>query len=374
MRYLRARLLQRAQDEAAAKEAAARRSQLGSGDRSEKIRTYNFPDGRVTDHRIKHTSHQLADVLAGGEELDGFIDRLNAAERSQQLAEGREGELDVRPAQVVRRAADYLERHDVDAPLSTAEQLLASVLGTDRAGLYARASRWAAPRRRRSARVLCRRCAGTPTQHLTGEAGFRHLSWSRCDPACSFPVPRPRSSSTRRSKSCATSTRRVIVDVGTGTRRRSPWRSSRSAPMPRSGRSTVSSEAVALARENAVRNGLDIEVVRRRHARRFLDPLKRSTRHGRSNPPYIEPEEYGALPREVRADPVRGARWRRRGVRALFAQARALAPPRRVGGRRDRRRNRPSRSATSRPTTGRSKSPCIPDLAGRDRVVVATWP
>jgi peptide chain release factor 1 len=88
MRYLRARLLQRAQDEAAAKEAAARRSQLGSGDRSEKIRTYNFPDGRVTDHRIKHTSHQLTDVLCGGEELDGFIDRLNAAERSQQLAEG----------------------------------------------------------------------------------------------------------------------------------------------------------------------------------------------------------------------------------------------------------------------------------------------
>jgi peptide chain release factor 1 len=88
MRYLRARLLRRAQEEAAAKEAAARRSQLGSGDRSEKIRTYNFPDARVTDHRIKHTSHQLTDVLAGGEELDGFGDRLNAAERSQELAHG----------------------------------------------------------------------------------------------------------------------------------------------------------------------------------------------------------------------------------------------------------------------------------------------
>jgi len=94
MRYLRARLLRRAQEEAAAKEAAARRSQLGSGDRSEKIRTYNFPDGRVTDHRIKHTSHQLADVLAGGEELDGFGDRLNSAERSQQLAEGGDGEAE----------------------------------------------------------------------------------------------------------------------------------------------------------------------------------------------------------------------------------------------------------------------------------------
>ena len=86
MRYLRARLLQKAQDEAQAKEAAARRSQLGTGDRSEKIRTYNFPDGRVTDHRIKYTSHQLQDVLAGGEELDGFVDRLNSAERSEQLS------------------------------------------------------------------------------------------------------------------------------------------------------------------------------------------------------------------------------------------------------------------------------------------------
>ena len=64
-----------------------RKAQLGSGERSEKIRTYNFPEGRVTDHRIKQTSHQLADVLAGGEELDGFIDALQAAERAQQLAD-----------------------------------------------------------------------------------------------------------------------------------------------------------------------------------------------------------------------------------------------------------------------------------------------
>ncbi len=87
MRYLRARLHQMALDEAQAKEAAARRAQLGTGERSEKIRTYNFPEGRVTDHRIKHTSHQLADVLAGGEDLDGFIDALLAAERTAQLAD-----------------------------------------------------------------------------------------------------------------------------------------------------------------------------------------------------------------------------------------------------------------------------------------------
>ena len=66
---------QLALDEAQAKEAASRRAQLGTGERAEKIRTYNFPEGRVTDHRIKHTSHQLHDVLTGGEELDEFVER-----------------------------------------------------------------------------------------------------------------------------------------------------------------------------------------------------------------------------------------------------------------------------------------------------------
>ena len=84
MRYLRARLLQLARDEAAAKEAATRRSQVGTGGRAEKIRTYNFPENRVTDHRVKLTVHQLQDVLAGG--IDPFVEALLAAERTEQLA------------------------------------------------------------------------------------------------------------------------------------------------------------------------------------------------------------------------------------------------------------------------------------------------
>ncbi len=84
MRYLRARLLQRAREEAAAKEAAARRQQVGTGERAEKIRTYNFPENRVTDHRVKLTVHQLQDVLAG--DIDVFVDALLAAERAAQLA------------------------------------------------------------------------------------------------------------------------------------------------------------------------------------------------------------------------------------------------------------------------------------------------
>ena len=86
MRYLRARLLARAQEEAQAKEAAARRSQVGTGERAEKIRTYNFPENRVTDHRVKVTVHRLQDVLTG--DIDEFVDALLAAERAAQLSRG----------------------------------------------------------------------------------------------------------------------------------------------------------------------------------------------------------------------------------------------------------------------------------------------
>ncbi len=65
-------------------EADARRSQIGTGDRSEKIRTYNFPQGRVTDHRIKLTLHKLDSVLNG--DLDEIIDSLTAADQAAKLA------------------------------------------------------------------------------------------------------------------------------------------------------------------------------------------------------------------------------------------------------------------------------------------------
>ena len=65
-------------------EAEARKSQIGTGDRSEKIRTYNFPQGRVTDHRIKLTLHQLENVLDG--DLDLVIDPLIAADQAAKLA------------------------------------------------------------------------------------------------------------------------------------------------------------------------------------------------------------------------------------------------------------------------------------------------
>ena len=65
-------------------EAQARRSQVGTGDRSEKIRTYNFPQGRVTDHRIKLTLHRLDDVMNG--DLSEIIDSLIAADQAIRLS------------------------------------------------------------------------------------------------------------------------------------------------------------------------------------------------------------------------------------------------------------------------------------------------
>jgi peptide chain release factor 1 len=84
MRYLRARLFQKAQEERQAAEAAARKQQVGTGERAEKIRTYNFPDNRVTDHRVKLTVHQTQNVMDG--DIDEFVDALLAAERAAQLA------------------------------------------------------------------------------------------------------------------------------------------------------------------------------------------------------------------------------------------------------------------------------------------------
>lgn len=84
MEVLRARLWDEQIRQQQSEIAADRKSQVGTGDRSEKIRTYNFPQSRVTDHRIGYTSHQLDRVLAG--EIDGFIDALLTEEQARKLA------------------------------------------------------------------------------------------------------------------------------------------------------------------------------------------------------------------------------------------------------------------------------------------------
>jgi peptide chain release factor 1 len=84
MRVLRARLYERELERRRQELDATRRSQIGTGERAEKIRTYNFPENRVTDHRIKLTAHQLDRILQG--ELDEFTEALNSEERKLALS------------------------------------------------------------------------------------------------------------------------------------------------------------------------------------------------------------------------------------------------------------------------------------------------
>jgi peptide chain release factor 1 len=83
MRVLRARLYEAERERQQAEQAAARLAQVGTGARAEKIRTYNFPENRVTDHRIKHTVYRLDQVLQGA--LDEFTDALTSEERRRAL-------------------------------------------------------------------------------------------------------------------------------------------------------------------------------------------------------------------------------------------------------------------------------------------------
>jgi peptide chain release factor 1 len=85
LRVLRARLYELERGEAAGGARRDARSQIGSGERAEKIRTYNFPENRITDHRIKLTTHQLDRVLQG--ELDEFTEALTAEDRRRALGE-----------------------------------------------------------------------------------------------------------------------------------------------------------------------------------------------------------------------------------------------------------------------------------------------
>src|SRR3954454_5742930 len=85
LRVLRARLYELEREKQQAELDATRRSQIGSGERTEKIRTYNFPENRITDHRIKLTTHQLDRVLQG--ELDEFTEALTAEDRRRALGE-----------------------------------------------------------------------------------------------------------------------------------------------------------------------------------------------------------------------------------------------------------------------------------------------
>src|SRR3546814_8507688 len=84
LRVLRTRLYEAERESLHAERSGTRRAMVGSGDRSERIRTYNFPQGRVTDHRINLTLHRLPEILEG--EMDELVSALIAEDEAQRLA------------------------------------------------------------------------------------------------------------------------------------------------------------------------------------------------------------------------------------------------------------------------------------------------
>jgi release factor glutamine methyltransferase len=277
----------------------------------------------------------------------------------------------MRPAQIVRRAADYLERHAVDAPIPTAERLLAHVLGTDRTGLYSRARDLDADETRAFGRALCRRCAGEPTQHLVGRAAFRRLTLI-VRPGVF--VPRPETEIVVEAALDAVRDRRdpVVVDVGTGT-----GAIALSMKLERPDSTVVavdrSAEAVALARDNARSAGLEVDV-RLGDLLADIDPVATGPLDlVVSNPPYVDADRYEALPADVRADPWDSLVGGPPVYAALFEQSSARLGPGgitvvEIGEDRGDDVRGLALDAGARDVDVR------PDLNGRDRVVVATWP
>ena len=170
MRVLRARLYELERERQQAELAATRRSQIGGGERAEKIRTYNFPENRLTDHRIKLTVHQLERILEG--ELDEFTEALAAEDRRRAL------ETRVTLAEALAEAAEHgWSAAGVDTPRLDAELLLGHGARPDaHRALHSSTTRpLTPPSRSAAARALVERRgrarAARPTFSASGASG-----------------------------------------------------------------------------------------------------------------------------------------------------------------------------------------------------------
>ena len=170
MRVLRARLLELKQAEHDAEIAGARKNQVGSGDRSERIRTYNFPQSRVSDHRINLTLNKLEAVLDG--ELDEIIGALITM-ISRKAEADRVMTATWTVGRVLQWTAGYFRRKGLPEPRLEAEILLAHVLGWERVSLYVNYDQpMNEEERARYRQIIKRRVQGEPVAYLVGYKEF----------------------------------------------------------------------------------------------------------------------------------------------------------------------------------------------------------
>jgi peptide chain release factor 1 len=299
LRVLRARLFERAQAEQQAELAADRRSQVGTGDRAEKIRTYNYGERRVTDHRIKVTVHNLDQVL------EGSLDELTAALQADEKRRRLEGPAAARGMSAAREAAGAHTVSDAlqgaitaitaagaQTPRLDAEVMLAHVLGVGREQLIMDPSlRIQGPAVRAYQDAVRRRSVGRePVAYIVGERGFRHLQIAVDSRAL---IPRPESELLVEAALELPEGSRVI-DLCTG--------SGAVALAVKDERpdldvhaSDISPRALDLARENAARLGLDVTW----HEADLLAGIPDQFDAVLANPPYVSERERSALEPEI---------------------------------------------------------------------------
>jgi len=276
----------------------------------------------------------------------------------------------MRPAEVVTRAAGYLERHGVESPIPTAERLLAHVLGTDRTGLYAREG-LTTQEARRFGRALCRRCAGEPLQHVTREQGFRRLSLE-VRPGVFVPRPETEVLVQVTLDGLAGSESPLVVDVGTGSGAVA-LAVKQERPDARVVATDVSSDAVALTADNADALGLAVSVAQGD----LLAPLPAEVLGAVdavvANPPYVPAEHRATLPADVLAEPEDAVFGTIEVYRRLFEQAAGALRPGGLLAVEIHERAAAAVAAAAR-DAGFVDVRVTQDLAGRERVVSARRP
>ena len=275
----------------------------------------------------------------------------------------------MRPADVARRGAAYLERHGMepDRAQAEAEALLRSVLGVDRTTLFLREAGLTSPEARSYGRALCRRCTGTPMQHLTREQGFRRLV---LEVRPGVFIPRPETEVVVE-VALARTTRPdpLVVDLGTGTGAIA-LAIADERPDAQVFATDRSADAIALAEANAERLGLSIHVVQGD----LFDGVPRQLRGAVdlvvSNPPYVPSDRE--LPVDVRADPPDALFGGRDVYERIAKESRQWLRP---GGRLVVEIDDEAASiADVLARAGFHEVEVTPDLAGRDRVVDGAAP